>query len=297
MISRRPKKVMKAKTHLLPSLLALSLFASVPALRAQPSTPPPPRPDREELRRQLENLTPEERRARIKELRDTFGGRAGGPADAAAAERRRAELRERYDDLLRKDADGTITPEEKKQLDRMEAVVKRFVERPLNPPAATPPPEGPPAERRPPAAGFPGEPPGRFLPNLERVLTDDQRTSLREALQDQRERRSEVEEKLREARKEVFQASLSRDFDEEALRQKALAVGKLEAELTVLRARAFAKIEPPLSERQREQLKNLPPLPSPLPAARLRPELRRDEPPPRGPRDQHDLPPPPGRTP
>src|SRR5262245_49191062 len=80
----------------------------------------------------------------------------------------------------------------------------------------------------------------RFTPGLERlfgVLTEEQRASLRQAMEAQREKTRGLEEKLRDARKELFEAGLKEKFDEEAVRQKALAVGKLDAELAVLRAK------------------------------------------------------------
>ena len=134
--------------------------------------------------------------------------------------------------------------------------------------------------------------PGRYAPLLERVLSEEQRLSLREAMETQRDKIRDLEEKLRDARKEMFQAGLVQKFDEEALRQKALEAGRLDAELTVLRAKALSKLKPPLSPEQIEKLKN----PPPFEGGEPRPEFRRDERPradrpQRGPRDENDLPP------
>ena len=68
----------------------------------------------------------------------------------------------------------------------------------------------------------------------------------------------DLEEKLREARKEIFEAGLKEKFDEAAVRQKAMATAKLDAEMTVLRAKAFSQMRPALSAEQIEKLKNLP---------------------------------------
>lgn len=92
---------------------------------------------------------------------------------------------------------------------------------------------------------------------MERVLTEEQRQSLRKAMDAQREKSRELEEKMRGARRDLFRASLTAEFDEEAIRAKALAVAKLDAELTVLRAKAFSQMKPALSTEQKEQLRNL----------------------------------------
>src|SRR5258706_929165 len=124
-------------------------------------------------------------------------------------------------------------------------------------------------ERRPPAGEEPGRgqrrmaggPAARFVPGLERlqaILTEDQRASLREAMEGQREKMRDLEEKTRAARQELLMAGLTEKFDEEAVRQKALAAAKLEAELTLLRARAFSKIPPALSPEQVQKLKTPP---------------------------------------
>ena len=131
------------------------------------------------------------------------------------------------------------------------------------------------------------------MPLLNRVLTEDQRASLREAAEAQRDQVREQEEKLRAARKEMLNLSLTDTFDEAAVRAKALDVGKLEAELTVLRAKALSQMRPPLSPEQIEQLKDRPP-PNQGPRPwEFRPDPRRHNRPPPGPRGDHDLPPPP----
>ena len=121
----------------------------------------------------------------------------------------------------------------------------------------------PPRERRPartdrPQGAFqPGANRGQFFPVMERVLTEEQKESLRSKMESQRETMRPLEAKLRDARRELLEASLGK-FDEDAIRAKALEVGKLDAELTVLRAKAFSQMKPSLSAEQIEQLKNLP---------------------------------------
>jgi Spy/CpxP family protein refolding chaperone len=118
---------------------------------------------------------------------------------------------------------------------------------------------------RPPRAqrGQPNGPEARFQPGpglalMERVLTEDQRESMRTIMASQREAMREMQDKMREARKELLKASLADKFDEEVVRAKALAVAKLEAEITVLRAKALSQVQPPLSDEQVEQIMNTP---------------------------------------
>jgi Spy/CpxP family protein refolding chaperone len=122
----------------------------------------------------------------------------------------------------------------------------------------------------------------RFTPGFERIfsiLTEEQRTSLRDAMQAQRDKVRETEEKLRDARKEIFEAGLKEKFDEDAVRQKAMAAAKLEAEMMVVRAKAFSQIKPPLSAEQIEKLRNLAPPGAEAQSERprRRPEVQRDE--------------------
>jgi Spy/CpxP family protein refolding chaperone len=109
----------------------------------------------------------------------------------------------------------------------------------------------------------PGGGPGQFGPAFGRIfgiLTDDQRVSLRQAFEDQRDKARELEEHLRAAREELLNAGLASKFDEELIRQKAMAAARIEAELTVLRAKSLSKIRPPLTPEQVQKLK-APPAP------------------------------------
>lgn len=157
------------------------------------------------------------------------------------------------------------------------------------------PPPGRPFPRGERPAGFqPGMMGGsQFMPQLQRVLTEEQRASLRSALEEQREKSRELEEKMRDARRELLQASLLDAFDEETVRAKALEVARLDAELTVLRARAFSQMKPALSKSQVEELRNPPPFEGGINRGENdpRPPARRFN----GPRDENDLPAPPKR--
>lgn len=227
------------------------------------------------------------------------------------AEQRRERLQEILENLRQKQATGTITPDEQRRLERLENTLRRqedvpsreLPERPL-PPRQLPrePQRDLPRVDRPPIGSPPGIQPGRLASQFERVLTEDQRASLREIMWDQRERTRELEQRLREARQELMHASLSPRFDEDAVRRAALEAGRLEGELAVLRGRALSRVKPPLAPDQMERISNLPP----ITPGEGRPELRREQPreelrraePRRGeravrePRDEHDLPPP-----
>jgi len=130
---------------------------------------------------------------------------------------------------------------------------------------AQPDPEAP--NHRPPPAGVdrrgnrpqPGFQPERAMPMLERALTGEQRESLHAAMESQRDSMRSLEGKIRDARQALLQASLAEKFDEAAVRTKALKVGKLEAKLAVLRAKAISKMQPPLSHEQIERISNPPP--------------------------------------
>lgn len=135
---------------------------------------------------------------------------------------------------------------------------------------------------------------GQGLPMLEQVLTEDQRDSMRQAMEAQREKMRDLQEKIRDARKALMTAALADDFKDAVVQAKALEVAKLEAEVTVLRLKAVAEVQPALSKNQVEKMIN------PQPAQGIgpggegpRPNRRANRPP----RDDAALPEPPQRDP
>jgi Spy/CpxP family protein refolding chaperone len=99
---------------------------------------------------------------------------------------------------------------------------------------------------------------GRFGPGYQRllsVLSDEQKVSLRKAMDDQREKARELEEQFRNATRDLYAAGLATRFDEDAVREKALAAARAEAELSVLRFKAFSKMRPQLSLEQIARLR------------------------------------------
>jgi Spy/CpxP family protein refolding chaperone len=89
-------------------------------------------------------------------------------------------------------------------------------------------------------------------------LTDGQRASLLQAIEGQREKARDLEQRLRTARRELLETGLTDKFDEALVRRKALAVAQLEAELTVARFKAFSQMRPRLSPDQLTKLANTP---------------------------------------
>ncbi|HEX4265254.1 MAG TPA: periplasmic heavy metal sensor [Verrucomicrobiae bacterium] len=88
------------------------------------------------------------------------------------------------------------------------------------------------------------------------VLNEEQRASYQAALRAAHGEVMELDAKLRLARQEVLNTSLTGKFDENAVREKAFAAARIEAELAVIRARAFSQVQPPLSAEQIEKIKN-----------------------------------------
>ena len=132
----------------------------------------------------------------------------------------------------------------------------------------------------------------RFFPALNRVLTEEQRQSLRAALESQRDKMPALEEKVRASRRALLDAAIGGKFDENLARQGAEASAGAEAELAVIYARALSQMQPPLSEQQVRQLKNFQPgqfQPQSGPTAESAPEKHLELPPPL-PRDTNDLP-------
>jgi Spy/CpxP family protein refolding chaperone len=100
--------------------------------------------------------------------------------------------------------------------------------------------------------------PGLFglgLGTLSSVLTEEQRASFRQALAAQRDKMRQSQIKLREARRQMIELSLSGTFDEGAVRQQALLMAALQAELAVARTKALSQIQPRLSPEQIERIK------------------------------------------
>jgi uncharacterized membrane protein len=88
------------------------------------------------------------------------------------------------------------------------------------------------------------------------AMTDEQRASYQATLRAMHGEMAELEAKLRAARQEVLDTSLTTKFDENLVREKALAAARIEAELAVIRAKALSQVQPPLSQEQIEKIKS-----------------------------------------
>ena len=121
------------------------------------------------------------------------------------------------------------------------------------PPSAPPPPAQPDPTIR---TRVPNNPGGRanFAGGLN--FDEKQRELLREATQKESDELRRLNEKLQAAQKELVQSVIAEKYDEKAVREKAEAVSKIQTEITMLRAKAFATVSPTLKPEQREQLDN-----------------------------------------
>jgi len=66
-----------------------------------------------------------------------------------------------------------------------------------------------------------------------------------------------LNEKSSKLRRELDEAMLAEKFDEVLFRKKSAELGELEAERSLIRARAFAKVRPSLTGEQLERMKNM----------------------------------------
>lgn len=121
--------------------------------------------------------------------------------------------------------------------------------------------------RRPPRQPQAFPPGGQGLPMLEQVLTETQRDSVRQSMETKRETLRELQEKIRAARKTLMTAAFAEDYQEENVRAKALEVARLEADLTVIRLKAIAEVQPALSKEQLEKIMNPQPPRGPQPGS------------------------------
>jgi hypothetical protein len=101
-----------------------------------------------------------------------------------------------------------------------------------------------------------GQPrPGGFP--VEAVLTPEQRMDFRDEMIPHREKLRELEEKQATLRREFEEALFADKLDEKQVREKSAAMAEVEAERSLIRARAFAKIRPSLTDEQLERLKTM----------------------------------------
>ncbi|MDB6034470.1 MAG: Heavy-metal resistance [Verrucomicrobiales bacterium] len=88
------------------------------------------------------------------------------------------------------------------------------------------------------------------------MLDEKQRELLRDAMQKNRDEMQKLDEKLRNAQKDLVSAAIAEKYDEKTVREKAEAVSKIQTDMMVLRVKGFSSVAPTLKPEQREQLEN-----------------------------------------
>jgi Spy/CpxP family protein refolding chaperone len=87
-------------------------------------------------------------------------------------------------------------------------------------------------------------------------LDQKQNELLREATQAESDELRKLNEKLQTAQKDLVRVVIAEKYDEKAVREKADDVAKIQSDITVLRAKAFATVAPTLKPEQREQIES-----------------------------------------
>src|SRR5262249_54867961 len=87
------------------------------------------------------------------------------------------------------------------------------------------------------------------------VLSEEQRASFQKNIADKRAEMLEINSKLQASRQELNELMFSLKMDENLIRQKMMNEAKLEADMMILRTKAFADIQPPLTEEEFKKFK------------------------------------------
>ena len=94
-------------------------------------------------------------------------------------------------------------------------------------------------------------------PSLESVFTQEQRLEFGKEMRSQGGNMMEMNEKSMKLRREIDDVMLAEKFEEELFRKKSTELAELETERSLMRARAFAKVRPSLTEEQLERIKSM----------------------------------------
>jgi Spy/CpxP family protein refolding chaperone len=90
------------------------------------------------------------------------------------------------------------------------------------------------------------------------MLTQEQRTKMRETMQASQADLTSLNEKLVAAQKDAVKAALAKDADEKSVRAKIEAVAKIQTDISMLRLKAVKEIAPTLTDEQKTQLNDRP---------------------------------------
>ncbi len=114
---------MKTEFLALSVLLFLTGAGAPVGLRA--AEPPPP-PEKKPTYEELQKMTPEERRAKLKELRDKRTENLTPDQKEARRKMVRERVQKRIDELKKKQAEGTLSEAESRQLEVWQQRLKRL---------------------------------------------------------------------------------------------------------------------------------------------------------------------------
>lgn len=92
---------------------------------------------------------------------------------------------------------------------------------------------------------------------FESVLTEEQREKLGEEMFNHRQQARELNERFGRLRRELDEAMFAERLDEALVREKSKELAEIDVERSLMRARAFAKIRPMLSEEQLSRIKEM----------------------------------------
>jgi len=90
------------------------------------------------------------------------------------------------------------------------------------------------------------------------MLTQDQRTKMRESMQASQSELTQLNEKLAAAQKEAVKAALAKDASEKTVRAKVEAVAKIQTDIAVLRLKGVKEISSSLTDEQKTQMDSRP---------------------------------------
>jgi hypothetical protein len=90
------------------------------------------------------------------------------------------------------------------------------------------------------------------------VLTQEQRTQLRESMQSSQDALAPLNEKLAAAQKEVLKAAMAKTPDEKVIREKVEAVGKIQTEIAMLRFKSVKGVLSTITDEQKTQIEARP---------------------------------------
>jgi Spy/CpxP family protein refolding chaperone len=90
------------------------------------------------------------------------------------------------------------------------------------------------------------------------ILTQEQRTKMRETVQASQADLAPLTNKLAVAQKEAVKAALAKDADEKTVRAKLEAVAKIQTDIAVLRLKAVKEIASTLTDEQKTQIEARP---------------------------------------